>query len=167
MKKIKFVFSLVIILITLENLSCQEISKNKIDDLIISFESLSESNAVYKLEYIEKKGTLFFKIKLPNSEEIGYKVILTDIHPEGIFTIKINEKNNIRILSVDNGHRFIKEKFRGGYRVSNTTNIIDIEILQNTNSFLIDEVIKNLKMILKEEENENVDIQIIVPKNKN
>src|SRR5690606_34023605 len=99
-----------------------------------------------------------------NSEEIGYKAIMTDIHPLGIFTFKSNSTNYIRVLSIDNGHRFIKEKFRNGFRLSNTTNIIDIELSKDIDFVQVTKVLKRMKNILEKPENKPEEIQIAVPK---
>ena len=114
------------------------------ESLIESYKDLTDKNNEYKMEFVANKNTLIFKFKTQNSEEIGYKAILTDIHPQGIFRFESDNKNFIRILSIDNGHRFIKEKFRNGFRVSNTTNIIDIELPKNTDLEKTDKVIRDL-----------------------
>ena len=136
----------------------------KIDSLIESYENLIDKNNEYKIEFVENKNTLIFKFKTQNSEEIGYKAILADIHPQGIFRFESDHKNYIRILSIDNGHRFIKERFRNGLRVSNTTNIIDIEVAKNTDLEKIDNVIRALKSVLEKPIMEPEEIQIVVPK---
>ena len=137
------------------------------DSLIESYKKLTDKKNEYKIEFIENKNTLIFKFKTQNSEEIGYKAILTDIHPQGIFRFELENKNYIRILSIDNGHRFIKEKFRNGFRVSNTTNIIDIELTNDIYLEKVDKVIRELKSVLEKPVTESNEIQIVIPKSKN
>jgi len=149
------------------NVKSQNKNRMKMDSLIESYKKLTDKKNEYKIEFIENKNTLIFKFKTQNSEEIGYKAILTDIHPQGIFRFELENKNYIRILSIDNGHRFIKEKFRNGFRVSNTTNIIDIELTNDIYLEKVDKVIRELKSVLEKPVTESNEIQIVIPKSKN
>ena len=149
------------------NINSQNTNRMKMDSLIQSYKNLSDKKNGYNIEFVENKNTLILKFQVQNSEEIEYKAILTDIHPQGIFLFELENKNFIRILSIDNGHRFIKEKFRNGFRVSNTTNIIDIELIKKVDLEKIDKVIGDLKSILEKPVTESDEIQIIVPKSKN
>ncbi len=149
------------------NINSQNTNRMKMDSLIESYKNLSDKKNGYNIEFVENKNTLILKFQVQNSEEIEYKAILTDIHPQGIFLFELENKNFIRILSIDNGHRFIKEKFRNGFRVSNTTNIIDIELIKKVDLEKIDKVIGDLKSILEKPVTESDEIQIIVPKSKN
>ena len=145
----------------------QNTNQMKMDSLIESYKDLTDKNNEYKIEFVENKNTLIFKFKTQDSEEIGYKAILTDIHPQGVFRYESDNKNFIRILSIDNGHRFIKEKFRNGFRVSNTTNVIDIELPKNVDLEKTDKVIRDLKSVLEKPATESDEIQIVGPKSKN
>ena len=149
------------------NINSQNTNRMKMDSLIQSYKNLSDKKNGYNIEFVENKNTLILKFQVQNSEEIEYKAILTDIHPQGIFLFELENKNFIRILSIDDGHRFIKEKFRNGFRVSNTTNIIDIELIKKVDLEKIDKVIGDLKSILEKPVTESDEIQIIVPKSKN
>src|SRR5690606_21355536 len=126
----------------------QNKNQMKIGSLIESYKNLTDNENEYNIEFLENKNTLIFKFKNQNSKEIRYKAILTDIHPQGIFRFELDNKIFLRILSIDNGHRFIKEKFINGFRVSNTTNIIDIELPKNTNLEKTEKVIRDLKNVL-------------------
>ena len=145
------------------NVNSQNINRNNIRSLIKSYENLSDKKNEYKIEFVENKNTLILKFKTQNSEEIGYKAILTDIHPQGIFVFTSGNIDFIRILSIDNGHRFIKD----GFRVSNTTNIIDIELTKNIDLEKVDRVIKDFKSVLEKPVIESDEIQIVVPKSSN
>ena len=148
------------------NVKSQSKNLMKISSFIESYKKLSDKKNKYKIEYVENKNTLIFKFKTQDSEEIGYKAILTDIHPQGVFRIELLNKNFIRVLSIDNGHRFIKEKFRNGFRVSNTTNTIDIELPNKINLEKVKKIIKDLKRALKKPVIESDEIQITLPKSK-
>lgn len=152
---------LLIFLVTTINTYCQ--SKINIKAVINSYMNISNNKATYELEFIDKEKTFIFKFKLLSNREIYYRVILKDIHPEGIFYVENKTKTFIRILSVDNGHRFIHEKFINGFRIGNTTNIIDIELLKNTDKLKVDRFIFELKNALKKEEVESDEIFITAP----
>ncbi|MEM9547600.1 MAG: hypothetical protein AAGA77_16590, partial [Bacteroidota bacterium] len=69
----------------------------------------------------------------------GLKMLIKDIHPEGIFLLSEKGGNKVRILTIDNGHKFIEEHFRNEFRVSKTTNLVDIKTSQaseKVNSFI-------------------------------
>lgn len=148
MRRIRILIGLVFMLTSAEKVHCQITDKRKINTLTKTYENLSCKDELYKLEYITNVNTFIFKLAISDSKEIGYKVMLTDIHPEGIFSIELDGKTYIRILSIDNGNRFIKEKFTNGFRFGTTTNIIDIEILECTSPFKIKKVINELKALL-------------------
>lgn len=162
MNKFKNTIRLIIILLITFKANCQTENKAELNNLITSFENLSSKKANYELEYVGEKKTFYFKFKIEKSEEITYKVIKSDMHPEGIFLFKSKDGDFIRILSIDNGHRFIREKFINGFRLSHTTNLIDIRILSNSNQSEIDTVIANLKNVLKKIKPEIEEIQIFV-----
>ncbi|WP_303318798.1 hypothetical protein Q4Q34_04905 [Flavivirga abyssicola] len=163
MKTVKILLCFTFITMIIGNVNSQNTNNLKMDSLIESYKSLTDKKNEYDIEFVENKNTLIFKFKTQNSEEIAYKVILTDIHPQGIFRYELDNKNFIRILSIDNGHRFIKD----GFRVSHTTNIIDIELPKNIDLKKINRVIKDLKSILKKPVIESDEIIIVGPESKN
>ncbi len=132
-----------------------------IDSLIKSFKSLSDQENEYEMEFVENKNTFLLKSKTADSKELFYKAILTDIHPEGIFIFESDNNYFLRILSIDNGSRFIKERFPNGFRRSNTTNIIDIKLSKTGDFGNVRQVIATFKNFLQEPKTENDDIQII------
>lgn len=102
-----------------------QLSYGQIDtiaDLKVLFSDLGDS-LVYDFRYIEEKATLYLSIFEQDIQKKGYRLLIRDIHPEGIFV----EKNKIRVLTINNGHMFVEEKFRSGKRLSHNTNYIDIE----------------------------------------
>ena len=141
------------------NVKSQNIS---VDSLIKSFENLTDKENEYKMKYIENKNTLIFKSKTADSKELFYKAILTDIHPEGIFIFESDNNYFLRVLSIDNGHRFIKERFPNGFRVSNTTNIIDIKLPKVADFEKVNKVVAIFKDYLKKPETKTDDNQIIL-----
>ncbi|GAA4281919.1 hypothetical protein [Gaetbulibacter aestuarii] len=167
MKTVKILLCFAFMTIIIGNVKSQNTNQMKMDSLIESYKNLTDKENDYNIEFVENKNTLIFKFKTQNSEEIGYKVILTDIHPQGIFRFESDNKTFIRILSIDNGHRFIKEKFRNGFRVSNTTNVIDIGLPKIVDLEKTDRVIRDLKSVLEKPVTESDEIQIVGPKSKN
>lgn len=91
-----------------------------------SFNSLSIDAFAFKVSYFEEKETLYFEVKENGATINAYKLLKRDIHPKGIFMIENDNQYSIRILSLNNGHVFIKENFGTKYRHSNTTNYVDI-----------------------------------------
>ncbi|WP_338731405.1 hypothetical protein [Mangrovimonas cancribranchiae] len=167
MKTLKILLFFTIFTMTIGNVNSQNTDQMKMDSLIESYKNLTDKENKYNIEFVENKNTLIFKFKTQNSEEIGYKVILTDIHPQGIFRYESENKTFIRILSIDNGHRFIKEKFRNGFRISNTTNVIDIGLPKIVDIEKAEKVIKDLKIVLEKPITEPDETQIVGPKSKN
>jgi hypothetical protein len=164
---IKFVvIQILLIAATGYELNAQEIQKWNPQKTISLFESLSTSESKFGLDFIEEKNTLYFTYKILEGNRIGYKVILEDIHPEGIFITETEGKTFLRILSVNNGKIFVKEQFRGEFRLSNNTNLIDIELPEDFNEIQLKKFIENLKSIFVEEKVQSID-NIDLPKTKN
>ncbi len=116
---------LIILLITI-NAQCQNSKKDSLPEFVHSFSNLSFNQLKYEADYIEKKETVIFKIYDDGELFESYKLLLRDIHPNGIFLMQENGMNHIRVLSIKNGTVFIEEEIRNGYRLSNTTKYIDI-----------------------------------------
>lgn len=114
-------------------------AQNPIDELKMLFSDLGDS-LIYDLDYIEEKEIIYLTFYKDSVIKRGLKMLIKDIHPEGIFLISKDGRNTIRILSIDNGHKFIEENFRNGFRLSKTTNLVDIttsQELKKVNSFII------------------------------
>lgn len=94
---------------------------DKSKKLINSFSQLSYIDS-FNLEYIKEKETLYFSIFQEETQKKGYRLLIKDIHPEGVFILG----DKIRILSINNGHKFVEESFKNGHRLSHNTNYIEI-----------------------------------------
>jgi hypothetical protein len=162
MKILNIILCLAIFKMTVGSINGQNTNQKKMDSLIESYTNLTDKKNDYNIEFIENKNTLIFNFKTESSREIGYKAILTDINPLGVFLFESDKKTFIRILSIDSGHRFIKQNIN----YSNTTNVIDIELPKNVNLEKANKVIESLKSILVKPEKESDDIQIITSKSK-
>lgn len=96
-------------------------------DLSKSISTLSHDDFEYKVNYIEDKKTVYFALLKSGKVIKAYKLIVTDIHPKGVFLYENDDDTfSIRILSLNNGYVFIKENLEKKYRSSNTTNYVDI-----------------------------------------
>ncbi len=146
--------------------SCKTIAQNKsdspIENSLFSFNSLTNESAKYELDFFEEKNTLYFKCELGEKKKFGFKAILKDIHPEGIFIIEKENTKFLRILSIHNGKVFVREIFKGQFRNSNNTNIIEIELPENIYNKELEKLVENLKSIFVKEE-KATPIQIVEP----
>lgn len=118
------------------------------DHLIQSFENLSNNKDDYRIGYIENKNTLILECKSEGVERFTYKMIVTDIHPLGIFLLEREDRIYIRLLSIDNGKRFVRERYRNGYRLSNNTNVIDVDVSEAKSPEDIKSTIREIKKFL-------------------
>ena len=100
--------------------------QTSLNQLKTSFESLSYGVWDYKASYIMDDETLYFMVVKSNEPIYAYKMLVKDIHPEGIYLVEKDEYYSIRVLSLNNGHVFIKENLSGKYRHSSTANFVDI-----------------------------------------
>jgi len=145
--------------------SCKTVAQKKsdspIENSLKAFNSMTNESSKYELDFIDENNTLYFKYELGEKKRFGYKANLDDIHPEGIFIIEKENKTFLKILSINNQKVFIKEKFRGEFRLGNNTNIIEIELPENIKENL-NQLVENLKSIFVEEEKETP-IQIVEP----
>lgn len=91
-----------------------------------SFHSLSYDDLEFKVNYIKNEKTLYFESKRSGNSIKGYKMLIEDIHPKGIFLYESKETFSIRILSLNNGNVFIEDNLDSKYKYSKTTNHIDI-----------------------------------------
>lgn len=119
-------YKLVFLLLMLANLTSFAQNNEAFESIKQSFNSLSIHDFTFNLSYLEEKENLYFEIKENGITINAYKLLKRDVHPKGIFLIESDNQHSIRILSLNNGHVFIKENFGKKYRHSNTTNYVDI-----------------------------------------
>nr|AMP57059.1 hypothetical protein [uncultured bacterium] len=163
-------YKLVFLLLMLTNLTSFAQNNETFESMEQSFNDLSIDHFTYKVSYIEEKKTLYFEVKENGITINTYKLLKRDIHPKGIFLIENDNRYSIRILSLNNGHVFIKENFGTKYRHSNTTNFVDIgswdkKHKTNLTKFLSDfEQFLNDKVSSETEEDDEI---IIITNEKN
>lgn len=116
----------VFLLLMLTNLTLFAQNNEAFDAMEQSFNSLSIDDFAFKVSYIEVKKTFYFEVKESGNTINAYKLLKQDIHPKGVFLIENDNQYSIRVLSLNNGHVFIRENFGIRYRHSNTTNFVDI-----------------------------------------
>jgi hypothetical protein len=142
---------------------------NKLKLLNKEFADLSDSNTSYKLNYLKDKKTFVFEVSKKNTS-FEYKTLIKDIHPEGIFIEEEKGFYQLKILSIDNGYRFIANKFKNKIRFSNTINLITINNISLKKKKELAKFIKDLKgyiSISTKVEPDSGYPQVIVPKSKN
>jgi|TARA_B110001450_G_C17518453_1_gene439512 hypothetical protein len=142
---------------------------NKLKLLNKEFADLSDSNTSYKLNYLKDKKTFIFEVSKKNTS-LEYKTLIKDIHPEGVFFEEEKDFYKLKILSIDNGHRFIANKFRNKVRFSNTINLIIINDISLKRKNELVKFVKNLRDHISVEAKVELDSaypQVILPKSKN
>lgn len=159
--KILSIWILLIFTVTCSTVAQKE-SNSQIENSLKTFNSMTNEFSKYELDFIDEKNTLYFKYELGEKQKFGYKAILNDIHPEGIFIIEKEDRKFLRILSIHNGKVFVREKFKGQFRNSNNTNIVEIELPENIDGKQLNELVENLKSIFVKEE-KKTPIQIVEP----
>jgi len=160
----KTIFKLILIILTFSGeLVSQDYIDNKIEVASESFESFSDENNFYLLEYIKEKETLHFWYRAEGSNRIEYAARLEDIHPEGIFLEYLEDRIVLKILSMDNGKVFTHTIFRGQMRQGKSTNIIDIEFHNRVDAEKLNGLVANLKALLVKAEIESDDIILPPP----
>ena len=167
----KFLITTICLWLFSVSLLGQNQKQDSVYKLAKTFENLSYTDFKFEINYIKEKETLYFKILKNNRLHKAYQLLLKDIHPKGIFIYKYEDVSTIRILSINNGHVFIEEEFKNGFRVSNTTNYIDIgswgKEYDNTLSNFVVELEKFIKEKSPKKKKTSKEIEIIVaPPNK-
>lgn len=152
---------------------CQDNKQTNLIKFQESFNSLSNVDFEYIVRYDENNETLYFEtIKLGKLIN-GYKILIKDIHPKGIYLFEDSGIYSIRILSINNAHVFIKENFEKKYRYSNTINYVEIGVWSNDYKDLLKlfihtfEEFLNSKKTEKSESHDNDEIIIIFNKKDN
>ncbi len=140
--------------------------QDSIPDFLKTYSEISNNNYNYTGYLDSEKQIVSLETKDSHGETFRYKMLIKDIHPEGIFKI-YDSSNLVRILSIDNGKKFIEEGFKNGYRVSHNTNIIDIKFNNESDDILIDRFIEEMKKFLTKKKDTLVkEIKVIIPPNK-
>lgn len=122
----RYIICLLIIFLLPKELFAQNKQK-EINTLEKLFSNFSEGASTYKLSYMENKKTFVLKVSTNEGASKIFKFLEEDIHPEGVFFDELKRSYTLKILSIDNGHRFIFTKLRNKTKLSNTTNIIEID----------------------------------------
>jgi hypothetical protein len=160
-KKIK----ILLLLILISRISFGQI--DTIADLRVLFSNIGDS-LVFNFKYIEESETIYLTFYKDSILQRGLKMLIKDIHPEGIFILSEEERNRIRILSIDNGNKFIEENFRRGFRLSKSTNYVEFTVSSNASDVKL--FIEKMKEYLRHKNSplkENKKIDVYMPRTKN
>jgi len=98
------------------------IDRVKIDSLNQLFEEISTIDSHPIIEYDSLKSTLVFNIYSKERLLKSYKILIADIHPEGIFYFEQDGVLFLKIISKCSGNVFIKTDHKGKFVLSKTTN---------------------------------------------
>ena len=145
-------------------------NSNDVVNLIAEkFTGLSSEKYIYSFNYVKNKETLIFK-KTESKKSTEYKILIKVIHPEGIFFEREENFLRLKILSIDNGNRFIESKYRDKIRLSNTTNIIlfdNIDLKKDKNLLGFVKCFRSYMKVKNNIDNDYAEPKVIVPKTKN
>jgi hypothetical protein len=162
----RIIVCIAILFLTTEAVKSQNKNKER-NTLIKLFSDLSSDDLSYKLSYLKGKKT--FELEVSNKKvSKKYKFLEKDIHPEGVFFDENKKNYTLKILSIDNGHRFIFTKLRNGIRLSNTDNIIKIDNIstekkENLKKFIYK--LRNYRKSLIKKKPEDPKVLVTKPKN--
>ena len=161
------IFNIVVFVLAINGINYGQVDTiNSIQELNVLGGSLSDEFEL-DIDYIKEKETLYLTVIKDSTIVSGF--LVKDIHPEGIFIIESEvDKQIVRILSMDNGHKFVHENFRNGFRLSNNTNYIDIEgfnDMKKSQSFVY--LLKEFIASKTEKPKSNTEIEVYLPKTKN
>lgn len=136
-----------------------------------SFSSLSYGEFEFRVNYIEGKETLYFETIKSGKPINGYKLLVEDIHPKGIYLYEDNRGIYLlRILSINNGNVFIEENLGKKHKHSKTTNYVDIGYWNENNKTSLKIFILILEEFLKKRKSDknkhSDDEEVIIITNK-
>lgn len=142
--------------------------KSDIDKLVSVANNFTNDQFSFGLEYVEEKSTFVFTKKKGDELIKIYKLIKSDIHPEGIFTIDKEDGFYLRILSLSNNKVFVSERFINGFRRGNNINFVDIGNLKDVSKKELSEFIELFKKVVSDKSPIDVDkIDVSPPRTKN
>jgi|SRR5690606_6652710 len=157
----KFITVLSLISLSMNSVFCQSHSE-KIANLTKYFSELSESELVFKLQYVKDKRTFILDIS-NKDDKIIYKFLEEDINDEAIFFDENEKGLTLKILSIDNGHRLIFTKIRNNIKLSNTVRLIEIKGINPKRKEILIEFINSFrsyrKSLIKHEDEEIIEIR--------
>lgn len=141
------------------------INRVKVDSLNQLFKEISPIDYQTVIEYDSLKSTLLFSIHDKGQLLKSYKVLVKDIHPEGIFYIEQDEMLFLKIISRCSGNVFIETDHKGKYVLSKTTNRLVLggySADEKNNILIISELFQSL-VFECQNKNENGEDDISLP----
>lgn len=136
----KFFFIIIVLSLTTTACSSQDSNSLELKEMNEVLK-IFDSKTVSSLDYVESKRTFIFYEHIRDSLIQECKLILEDIHPEGIYIIDKNDGLSLNIISVNNGSVFANTKFVNGIRRGKSTNkftknSINIESREDVQKFI-------------------------------
>ena len=122
---IKNCLILFVLLVSLEGLGFSSndcpINRVKIDSLNQLLKEISPIDYQTVIGYDSLKSTLLFNVHNKEQLSKSYKVLVADIHPEGIFHIEQDGVLFLKIISKCSRNMFIETDHKGKFLLSKTT----------------------------------------------
>lgn len=125
-------------------------NQSDINNLKRAFGELSYKEYEYRLDFNKQKKTLYLEVSKSGKAVKGYKLLVKDIHPLGVFVIDNDSICSLRLLSLNNGHVFIDENLDKKYVHSNTANYVDIGIWDKSFKPALNSFIVQFKQFIKD-----------------
>lgn len=125
----------------------QEIASQIIDEL----SNLGSSDYSYFLALDEETSTIEFVVNKGQQIIELYRLLLQDVHPEGVFILEKDSKLQLKILSRNHSGVFIHEKYKNGLRLSSNIKFIEYGNFSIASKEKLKKIVKLFKKLLPSE----------------
>jgi len=112
-------------------------------------EQISDSKENTYLMFDSLKNTLIFKNFKNYNLEKSNRIIVTDIHSEGVIVEESNKKFSIKIITNCDKNLFINTTVRNGFKISNSTNKIKIGKYKKKHKDKLIAICNNIQKIIQ------------------
>lgn len=146
-----FVF-LALFCLSLNSTFCQDTRQEMVNEILVELSALGNKKYSYFLNYIEEKSTLEFITKKDGEVKELYRLLIQDIHPEGLFLAESGDGLQLKILSKNHSSVFIYEKYRNGIRLSNNIKFIEFGQFSCVHKKRLKKVVQLLRKFIPKEE---------------
>lgn len=116
-----FCFCLIVMYPLLGQVAECVVEEAQLDSINLVFSNIAHGEKT-QMDYDSSKSTFVFRACTEDRLQKTYKLIITDIHPEGIFPIEQEGQFHIKLISRCSGNVFIETTHRGEILHSKSTN---------------------------------------------
>ena len=113
------------------------------------FAELDKDGVNTQVQFLAEKSTFVIKVYKNENKEKAYRLIATDIHPEGIYSYGDEKELYLKLVSRCAGNVFINSTSSGRAMRSQTTNKIVLGPYSPSNKGQIDQLIVGFSKIVK------------------